>query len=53
MPLKDFRYTAFGRRIGDRSPEASAIRGVGFTLADKKAGPFKLEVDWIKVIKAE
>jgi uncharacterized surface protein with fasciclin (FAS1) repeats len=53
MPLKDFRYTAFGRRIGNRSPKASAIRSVGFTLADKNAGPFRLEVAWIKAEKSE
>lgn len=52
VPLRDFKYTAFGRRIGDRSPEASSIRSVGFTLADKKAGPFRLEVAWIKAEKS-
>jgi len=53
VPLSDFRYTAFGRRIGKRSPEASRIRSVGFTLADKKAGPFRLEVAWIKAMKSD
>jgi len=53
VPLRDFKYTAFGRRIGDRSPEASRIRSVEFTLADKKAGPFRLEVAWIKAEKSD
>ncbi|HUT61644.1 MAG TPA: CIA30 family protein [Phycisphaerae bacterium] len=52
VPLRDFKYTAFGQRIGDRSPEASSIRSVGFTLADKKAGPFRLEVASIKAEKS-
>ena len=51
LPLSDFKYTAFGRRIGSRSPEAAKVRSVGFTLADKQEGPFRLEVDWIKAEK--
>ncbi len=27
------------------------VTGLGFLLGDKKAGPFKLEVEWIKVGK--
>jgi hypothetical protein len=27
--------------------------GVSFLLGDKTAGPFKLEVDWIKVERSE
>jgi len=53
VPLRDFEYTAFGRRIGARPPEAGGIRSVGFTLADKKAGPFRLEVAWIKAEKLD
>ncbi len=51
VPLTNFKYTAFGRRIGNRSPQASRIRSFGFTLADKNAGPFRLEVAWIKAEK--
>ena len=53
VPLGDFKYTAFGRRVGARPPEASKIRSVGFTLADKQAGPFRLEVAWIRALKSE
>jgi hypothetical protein len=28
------------------------VNGLGFLLGDKKAGPFKLEVEWIKVERA-
>jgi hypothetical protein len=30
------------------SPEVNAL---GFLLGDKKAGPFMLEVEWIKVVR--
>lgn len=49
IPVKSFNYSAFGRRIPGAEPlSASKIRSVGFTLADKQAGPFRLEVDWIR-----
>jgi len=52
VPLKDFQYSAFGRRIAGADPlMANKIQSVGFTLADKQAGPFRLEVDWINAEK--
>jgi uncharacterized surface protein with fasciclin (FAS1) repeats len=49
IPLKDFEYAAFGRRIATADLlKASKVQSVGFTLADKQAGPFRLEVVWIK-----
>ena len=44
----DFAPTFRGRRV----PHAPNLTGdmvhqIGFMIADKKAGPFKLEVDWI------
>lgn len=52
IPLKRFYYSAFGRRIPGAKPlRASEIRSVGFTLADKQAGPFRLEIDWIAAEK--
>ena len=48
IPLKDFKYTAFGRRIAGADPlMANKVQSVGFTLSDKQAGFFRLEVDWI------
>jgi len=29
------------------------VTGLGILLGDKKAGPFKLEVEWIKLKNAE
>ncbi len=50
VPLKDFQATSFGQPVKDAGPvDAGRVSSVGFLLADKNAGPFKLEVDWIQV----
>ena len=49
IPLKDFEYAAFGTRIPTAEIlRANKVQSVGFTLADKQAGRFRLEVAWIK-----
>lgn len=48
--LTDFVATSFGRTLENRPLNPNDIAGVGFLIADEKAGPFQLEVDWIKVI---
>lgn len=49
VPLADFIPTAFGRRVQGMGPvEPDQINGLGFMLSDKKAGPFRLEVEWVK-----
>jgi len=53
ISLKDFVYTSFGRVIGTVAPvKAKDIQSVGFTLSDKKPGPFQLEVKEIRALKA-
>jgi NADH dehydrogenase [ubiquinone] 1 alpha subcomplex assembly factor 1 len=50
IPLADFIPTAFGRRVQGMGPvEPEQINGLGFMLSDKKAGPFKMQVEWVKV----
>lgn len=50
IPLGDFIPTAFGRRVRGMGPvEPDQINGLGFMLSDKKAGPFTMEVEWVKV----
>lgn len=52
IPLADFIPTSFGRRVQGLGPvEPDQINGLGFMLSDKKAGPFALEVAWVKVAR--
>lgn len=51
--LQEFEYTAYGRRIPTaESLVAGKVRSVGFTLSDKKSGPFQLQIGWIKAERA-
>jgi monofunctional biosynthetic peptidoglycan transglycosylase len=53
VPLEDFIPTSFGNRVqGMRPVEPDQINSLGFMLSDKKPGPFRLEVDWLKIIPA-
>ena len=51
IPLDKFVATSFGRVIRNQELDPSAVNGLGVLLGDKKAGPFELEIDWIKVFK--
>lgn len=49
MPLNDFRFHAFGRRVpGLGAMDASMVESLGVTLADKNAGEFELEIRAIR-----
>jgi len=50
IPLSDFKLQAFGRQLPGGAIDPAAIASVGFTLADKKAGPFELEIESIKAV---
>ena len=53
VSLDEFEATSFGRVVreaGAVKPEE--ITSVGFLLGDKKAGPFKMEIESIKVERA-
>jgi hypothetical protein len=32
--------------------EPDQINGLGFMLSDKRPGPFRLEIHWVKVLRA-
>lgn len=50
IPLDKFEATSFGRVVKNAGTvKPGEINTLGFTLGDKKAGPFKLEIEWIKV----
>ncbi len=51
LPLDKFQATSFGRPVKDAGPvDPQEVSGLGFLLGDKKAGTFKLEIEWIKVV---
>ena len=53
VPLDKLEATSFGRVVQDAGAVKPAeISALGFMLGDKKAGLFKLEVEWIKVERA-
>ena len=53
VPLVEFIPTSFGNRVQGMGPvEPDQINSLGFMLSDKKPGPFKLEVDWVKITPA-
>jgi monofunctional biosynthetic peptidoglycan transglycosylase len=48
---RDFVPTFRGRILRDVPPiDPGAIRQIGFLIADKEEGPFRLEIDWIKAV---
>ncbi len=50
VPLDKFEATSFGRPVKDAGViDSKEINAVGFVLSDKKAGPFKLEIESIKL----
>jgi len=52
VPLEEFIPTSFGRRVQGMGPvKPSEITSIGFMLSDKKAGPFKMKVEWVKVAR--
>jgi hypothetical protein len=52
FPIEKLVATWRGRVFPNETLDPGQVTGLGFQLGDKKAGPFKLEVDWIKVGKS-
>jgi monofunctional biosynthetic peptidoglycan transglycosylase len=48
VPFKRFLGTWRGIELPDKVFNPAKIRRIGLQLADKKAGPFELHVDWIR-----
>jgi uncharacterized surface protein with fasciclin (FAS1) repeats len=48
VPLADFKLQAFGRELPIKALDSAAVASVGITIADKKAGPFELEIESMK-----
>ncbi|MCF7676311.1 MAG: CIA30 family protein [Akkermansiaceae bacterium] len=45
IPFADFKPQAFGRALPFKAINPAAVASIGFTLADKNAGPFSLEIE--------
>ena len=52
IPLADFKLQAFGRALPGGAVNPDKVDSIGFTLADKKAGPFELEIEQISAVTA-
>ena len=53
LPLDTFEATSFGRVVKDAGAvKPNEVNALGFMVSDKKAGPFKLEIEWVKVVRA-
>jgi monofunctional biosynthetic peptidoglycan transglycosylase len=51
VPFASFRATFRGRQVPDVGPLVpDDIQQVGFMLADKKPGPFSLEVEFVRAV---
>lgn len=49
-PLHSFEATSFGRPVKEAGVvDPNEINAIGFMLSDKKAGPFKMEVESIRL----
>ena len=52
VPLNDFYATSFGRPVNNARLNPSKVNSIGFLLSDNQAGPFRLEVKSIRVVKS-
>jgi NADH dehydrogenase [ubiquinone] 1 alpha subcomplex assembly factor 1 len=50
VPLSSFEYTRFGRRLNGPPLMPAEIGSIGFTLADSKEGPFRMEIRSIDLV---
>ncbi len=53
VPLSTPYATSFGRNVPGSGPvDAAKVNSIGLMLSDNQPGPFKLEIEWIKVVPA-
>jgi monofunctional biosynthetic peptidoglycan transglycosylase len=53
IPIDKFVATSFGQVVQGQPLNPSEVNGVGILLGDKKAGPFRLEVERIGIIRGD
>jgi monofunctional biosynthetic peptidoglycan transglycosylase len=52
-PWDQFVATSFGRVVPNDPLNPTEVNALGFLLSDKQAGPFQLEVEWIRVSNSD
>lgn len=50
IPLDNFKLQAFGQFLPSKPIKLEDVQSVGFTIADKKAGDFELEIESVKAV---
>ncbi len=53
VPLTEFNLQAYGRELSLKPLDPASVTSFGFTLADKNAGSFELEIASVKAITDE
>jgi monofunctional biosynthetic peptidoglycan transglycosylase len=53
VPYSEFVGTWRGRRLPDKTFDPSKVRRIGLLIGDKLAGPFDLEIDWIRLAETK
>jgi monofunctional biosynthetic peptidoglycan transglycosylase len=49
LPFTGFQPVFRGRRVPDAPPlDRSRVKTLGLIIAEKQAGPFRLEIEWIR-----
>ncbi|EDY81975.1 Complex I intermediate-associated protein 30 [Verrucomicrobiia bacterium DG1235] len=51
IPFDSFVAQSFGRPLPAVRLDPAAINSIGFTLSDKKKGPFQLEVEYVRSVE--
>ncbi len=49
LPIAQFVAKSFGQRVEGSVLDADQVDSVGILIGDKIAGPFDLQIDWVKI----
>lgn len=52
LPLDSFEATSFGRPVDAGPVNPEEVSALGFMVSDKRAGPFRLDIEPIRVVRA-
>jgi NADH dehydrogenase [ubiquinone] 1 alpha subcomplex assembly factor 1 len=50
LPFNDFKLKYYGREVSDfNPPDTKEIKQLSILISDRQQGPFKLEIEWVKL----